>query len=70
MPLAGDANGDREFNQFDLVVVLQAAKYLTGELTNFERGDFNGDGIFDPRDIVAALQTGNYLRGPYATGAP
>ena len=66
VPLAGDANGDREFNQIDLVFVLQAAKYLTGEQANFEEGDFNRDGIFDPRDIVAALQTGNYLQGPYA----
>ena len=53
----------------DLVLVLQAAKYLTGEPTTWEQGDWNGDGVFDQLDIVAALQTGNYLQGPYAAAA-
>jgi hypothetical protein len=63
---AGDANRDMQFDQQDIVLVLQAAKYLTGQPATFEEGDWNGDGVFDQLDIVAALQTGNYLRGPYA----
>jgi hypothetical protein len=60
---AGDANRDFQFDQLDIVQVLQAAKYLTGQPATFEQGDWNGDGVFDQLDIVAALQTGNYLRG-------
>jgi hypothetical protein len=63
---AGDANRDLKFDQQDIVQVLQAAKYLTGQPATFEEGDGNGDGVFDQLDIVAALQTGNYLKGPYA----
>ena len=58
--LAGDANGDGSFDQLDIVQVLQAGKYLTGEHATFEEGDFTGDGVFDANDIVAALQQGNY----------
>ncbi len=79
---AGDANMDFEFNQFDLVQVQQAAKYLTGEPANWGEGDWNGapggssddppagDGVFDNIDIVAALQTGNYMQGSYAALTP
>ena len=66
---AGDANRDGRFDQQDIVQVLQAAKYRTGEPAMFHEGDFNGDGVFDQLDIVAALQTGNYLQGLYATDA-
>jgi hypothetical protein len=62
---AGDANRDYEFDQLDIVHVLQGGKYLTGEPADFSQGDFNSDGTFDQLDIVAALQTGNYLQGPY-----
>ncbi len=57
----GDSNGDGIFDQLDIVQVLQAAKYLTGEPATYEEGDWNVDGVFDQLDIVAALQTGNYL---------
>ena len=63
---AGDANGDGEFNQLDIIAVLQTDKYLTGEPATFAEGDFTGDGVFDQNDVVAALQTGYYLQGPYA----
>ena len=70
---AGDADMDLDFDQFDLIHVLQAAKYLTGQPATWGEGDWNGgpggypgeppagDGVFDQKDIVAALQTGNYL---------
>jgi hypothetical protein len=64
---AGDANQDGQFDQFDLIRVLQADKYLSGEPADWSQGDWNGDGRFDQRDIIAALQTGNYLQGPYAS---
>jgi hypothetical protein len=65
----GDSNRDGQFDQRDIVEVLQAAHYLTGQPATFSEGDWNGDGVFDQRDIVTALQTGNYLRGPYALSA-
>ena len=61
----GDANRDEEFNQLDLVQVLQSAKYLTGQPATWAEGDWNGDGVFDQLDIVASLQTANYLKGSY-----
>ena len=65
----GDANRDLQFNQLDIVQVLQTAKYLTNQAATWEEGDWNGDNLFDQEDIVAALQTGNYLQGPYAADA-
>jgi hypothetical protein len=56
----GDSNRDGQFNQLDVVAVLQAAKYLTGQPATFEQGDWNGDGVFDALDIVLAQQSGTY----------
>ena len=50
--VAGDANLDCQFDQLDLVQVLQAGKYLTGETATSEEGDWNGDRVFDQLDIV------------------
>jgi hypothetical protein len=66
---AGDANRDGQFDQLDIVQVLQAAKYLTGLPATFEEGDWNSDGLFNQLDIIAALQTGNYLKGRFAARA-
>ena len=63
---AGDANEDFQFDQFDIIAVLQSAKYLTGQAATWAEGDWNEDGVFSQFDIIAALQTGNYLQGPYA----
>ena len=74
----GDANFDLQFDQVDLIRVLEAGKYLTGEAATWGEGDWLGsggnveilpvgDGVFDQLDIVAALQSANYLRGPYAS---
>jgi hypothetical protein len=65
VPQAGDANLDRQFDQKDIVQVLNTAKYLSGQPATFAEGDWNGDGVFDQLDIVPALQAGNYLKGPY-----
>jgi hypothetical protein len=57
----GDANGDGKFDQQDVVAVLQAAKYRTGQPATFAEGDWNADGVFDQFDIVSALKTGRYV---------
>ena len=58
--LPGDANGDGEFNRDDIVQVLQAGKFMTGEPASWEEGDWNGDGRFDQLDLIAALQENSY----------
>jgi hypothetical protein len=62
---AGDSDRNGQFDQWDIVLVLQAAAYRTGQPAQWNEGDWNGDGRFDQLDIVAALQTGLYLQGPY-----
>jgi hypothetical protein len=62
---AGDANEDGQFDQLDIVRVLQGGKYRTRESATWQEGDWNGDEVFDQRDIVVALQTANFLAGPY-----
>ena len=64
--IPGDSNEDGQFNQLDIVAVLQSAKYLTGQPASFAEGDWNGDGLFNQLDIVAALQGGQYLAGENA----
>jgi hypothetical protein len=66
VPLPGDSNRDRQFDQNDIVLVLQAGKYVTGQPATFEQGDWNRDQVFNQLDIVAALQLGHYMQGPYA----
>jgi hypothetical protein len=75
---AGDANRDLVFDQYDLVHVLQAGKYLTSGPATWGDGDWDGapggspgspptgNGRFDQADIVAALASGRYVTGPYA----
>ena len=59
----GDANLDGQFNRLDIVLVLQAGKYQSGELATWEQGDWNRDQVFDRLDIVTALQAGKYSVG-------
>jgi hypothetical protein len=80
--MAGDADQDLDFDQFDLVQVQVAGKYLTGQPATWGEGDWNGapaeflvrvpegDGVFNQLDIVAAQQAGLYLSGPYAADRP
>jgi hypothetical protein len=67
---AGDADEDLDFDQFDLVQILAAAKYRTGRPATWGEGDWTGDGVFDQFDIVAAQQEGIYMSGRYAAGSP
>ena len=79
---AGDADQDLDFDQFDLIKVQVAAKYLTGEAATWGEGDWDaapggeqgsppqGNGLFDQLDIIAALNNGLYLAGPYAAVSP
>jgi hypothetical protein len=75
---AGDADMNLQLDQLDLIKVLQAGKYLTGESATWGQGDWDkapggipghpptGDKLFNNLDIVAALQNGLYRTGPYA----
>ena len=71
----GDATGDGQFNQRDIVQVLQGGRYLTGRDATFAEGDWNRDGVFDQLDIVNALLEDSYLsdngllRGPRAASS-
>ena len=69
---AGDANEDRKFDPVDLVVILQAGKYLTGQPALWREGDWNLDGQFNPLDIILAQLTEppHYLQGPFAARRP
>ena len=66
---AGDANRDFQFDQLDIVQVLQGAKYLTGGPATFEEGDWNGDGVFDQLDIVEACSRAITCKGPTELGS-
>jgi hypothetical protein len=75
---AGDADQDLDFDQFDLIQVQIAGKYLTEEPATWGEGDWNsapggsvgdppvGDGVFNQRDIVVAQQAAIYFTGAYA----
>ena len=59
----GDANLDGQFDTTDLVRVLSAGKYETGQAAVWSEGDFNGDGFFNTSDLIAALSDGGYEQG-------
>ena len=61
--IAGDANRDGSFDELDILSVLQAGKYLSGETADWSEGDWNGDHVFDSDDLVMALQSGRYAGG-------
>ena len=69
---AGDANLDNEFNQLDLIRMLQGGTYLSGQPTTWLGGDFDGNGRFDQFDIIIMQTTmpQHYLQGPFAAVAP
>jgi hypothetical protein len=65
----GDANCDGEFNSTDLIQIMVAGKYETGNPAVWSSGDFNADGIFESGDLVLALADGGYELGPAAVAA-
>jgi hypothetical protein len=65
----GDSNADGQFDQQDIVLILQAGKYNLDEPAARAEGDWNGDGRFDQLDIVAALQAGTYRPGGLGAAA-
>jgi hypothetical protein len=79
---AGDADQDLDFDQFDLIQVLQAGKYLSGLEATWGEGDWSGapggapgsppagDGVFDQLDLIKASLAGLYGTGPYAAFQP
>ena len=60
----GDTDLNGEFNSVDIVNVLQAGTFATGQVAGWKEGDWNGDARFDRADIIAALQDGGYGQGP------
>ena len=52
---SGDSNRDGVFNRLDIVHVLVAGKYLSGEPASWSDGDWTGNGVFDQTDIIRAL---------------
>ena len=44
----GDVNEDGVFNSLDLVQLLQAGKYGTGQPATYAQGDFDGGGLVRP----------------------
>ena len=48
---AGDADYNLQFDEDDIVQVLQAGKYLSGNPATWSEGDFNGDGAVDLLDL-------------------
>ncbi len=60
-PVPGDSNGDGQFDHEDLVQVMTAGKYETGEAATFEEGDWNRDGVFDSSDFICVFQLGTYV---------
>jgi hypothetical protein len=66
---SGDLNLDKEFNSGDLVNMLAAGTYETGQPSKWSTGDFNGDGVTNSGDLVTALAGGGYEQGPKGVAA-
>ena len=60
---AGDANDDGQFDSSDMMLVLAAGKFETGQAARWEEGDWDGDGLFTFDDVLAALATGTFETG-------
>ena len=76
--IPGDADLNKEFGTADIVAVLGAGLFESGQAATWEQGDWNGapnpanrypgpppagDGLFTTGDIVAALGGGNFEEG-------
>ena len=65
----GDSNRDGRFDVKDIVQILIANKYNTGQPATWEEGDWNGDGLFNLFDIILALQAGTFGANPATEAA-
>ncbi len=68
----GDATMDGQFQEHDLIQVMQAGQYedtIRGN-SRWWSGDWNGDAEFTTADLVASFQDGGYLRGARAVAIP
>ena len=63
----GDANRDGTFDHDDILQVLAAGKFESGEPATFEEGDWDGDGFFAFDDMLVALASGTYTSAPSAS---
>ncbi len=61
----GDADLNGQFDQLDIVRVLQIAKFLAGPPANWGDGDWNDSDQFDDTDLDTAKEPGHYLQGPF-----
>ena len=63
--VAGDVNGDGQFDSADLVQVFALGMFEDGiaNNANFFQGDWNGDGDFTSQDFVFVFQLGLYETG-------
>lgn len=58
--LLGDSDDNGRFDTADLVAIMQAGRYRTGEAASFAEGDWSGDGLFDEQDLLLAFQAGGF----------
>jgi hypothetical protein len=67
--IPGDTNADGTFDQFDVIQVGQAGRYLQGRAA-WSEGDWNADGVFDQHDLVLTQQVASYQPGTFAAHIP
>jgi hypothetical protein len=65
--IAGDTDGNRDVNGFDIQAILSANKFGTFEAADWTEGDFTSDGFVNGFDIQALLSANQFGKGPYAS---
>jgi len=66
--IAGDTDGNRDVNGFDIQAILSANKFGKPLAADWTEGDFTGDGFVNGFDIQAILSANQFGKGPYASG--
>jgi hypothetical protein len=64
--IAGDTDGNRDVNGFDIQAILSANKFGKPLAADWTEGDFTGDGFVNGFDIQAILSANQFGKGPYA----
>jgi hypothetical protein len=65
--IAGDTDGNRDVNGFDIQSILSANKFGKPVAADWTEGDFTGDGFVNGFDIQAILSANQFGKGPYAS---